>query len=674
MHINHPKRSDDRRGGVGAAPKPDATPGRERGAGAFPVFCHAVTAAAGLVAAVSSTAATPRGLATPAQLKSMSVEELLSQDVISVARQAEPWQLSPSSVFLMTNRSAEISGARSLPEILRLAPNLFVAQSSAYHWAVNTRGFVRTNAYSNKLLVLVDGRTVYSPLFSNVFWDSTDVFMPDLDTIEVLSGPNGSAWGSNAVNGIINIRTKSAHETLGGLLEATVGTDADQVNVRYGTRFGSNGAVRVYAKRTVADSTLSPAGVDDNADKWEATQGGFRADWGTGDTGDFTLQGDYFTGDFSNVPPLARSDVENGNMILRWQRELADGSTFWIRTYYDYARRNTASLITETTRTSDIEFQRVQQFGRSQTLLWGGNFRYMSDSIEKTVGFIILPEALDFNLGSVFVQHEGSLTRHVRLISGVRAEHNHFSGWEIQPSVRLAWNNQDVTLWAAASRASRIPSRLDTGFYFPPAPPYLVTGGPNFISEIVNAYELGSRSRIGRNVAVTATVYLHDYDQLRSTELTTPIVVANGGEGRSYGAELFVDWDVAPWWRLRMGGFRNVQSTWLKPWSSDSEHGNGEDSFPDYEAQLRNSFRLPHGIDLWLSLRRVAEIPAFDSGNGVVPAYTELDARLSWRPTQKLELSISGRNLLDSSHPEIGGALARREIERSVRASVRWEF
>ena len=612
-----------------------------------------------------------------AALKRMSVEELLNQEVISVSRKPERWAQSASNVFLIRGQGALNAGATTLPQLLRLAPTLFVAQSSSSHWAVNTRGFVRANGYSNKLLVLVDGRPVYSPLFSNVFWDSQDVFMPDLDRVEVMSGPSGSTWGSNAVNGVINILSKTAHETQGGVFYAEAGTATEgHFGVRQGGRFGDTGAFRVYAKHAEYDSTLNADGVDDDLDPWRFTQMGFRADWGVAEHSEWTLQGDAFRGDYrAGAGPGVRND--GANTLLRWRRHLSPESQLTARIFHDYTKRDTQGAITETLRTTDLEIQQRLSFGENQELVWGGNYRAMRDHVEDTAGFVILPERLDFDLGGIFFQHEiGLADNAVRVISGYRAEHNHFTGWEHQPSLRVAWDlNGRATAWVSAARSTRTPSRLDTDFFAPEEPPYFVAGGPDFESEELRAYEIGLRGRLGKNASLTATVFLHDYDDLRSVEPTFPVVVANGVEGRSYGAELFLDWDVKAWWRLRFGFFRTEQSTTVKAESNDAERGLGESSFPSHQLQLRNSFRLARTVTLWTSLRHVGDVPSFENGvSGRVPAYTELDLRLAWSAREDLEFALVGRNLLDGSHPEIGLDRTRREIERSVQATLRWAF
>jgi iron complex outermembrane receptor protein len=611
-------------------------------------------------------------------LKRMSVEELLAQQITSVSRKPESWSEAASNVFLIRGQAVQATGASTLPDLLRTATNLFVAQSSSSAWAINARGFVRTNGQSNKLLVTIDGRTVYSPLFSNVFWDATSVFLPDIDHIEVISGPAGASWGANAVNGVISIESKSAHDTLGGLITATTGTQEEGLGVRYGAKFGETGAFRLYVQRAEFDATLSATGVDDDLDAWKSTQGGFRADWGNEIQGAFTVQGDLFSGRYQNG---AMPDTVNdgANLLARWSRELSPDSHLWVRVYHDYSRRNTQSAITETTHTTDLEFQHHLDFANGQEFLWGGNYRTISDSIDHTAGFVILPPDLNFSIGSVFGQHEIKFVNNqLRLTTGLRLEHNYFSGWEYQPSIRLAWVRPGQTYWLSASRATRIPSRLDTGFFAPDQPPYYVTGGPDFTSEILHAYELGWRGQPASNLSLTATVYYHNYDRLRSIEpngaAVLPYVVANQVAGSSYGVEAFMDWDVSRWWRMRAGGFTTEQNTHLTAGGADTENGLGEASFPKYEAQLRNSFRLGNSWNLWTSLRRVAAVSANESGGGEVPAYTELDANLNWIVRTGVEVSFTGRNLLDASHPEIGGLDTRREIQRSLQVSVRWNF
>jgi iron complex outermembrane recepter protein len=608
----------------------------------------------------------------PTMLKRMSVEELLAQEVFSVSRRPEAWGQTAGSIFALTGDAARLSGSTSLPQVLRLAPNLFVAQASASHWGINARGFMRTNAHSNKLLVLIDGRTVYSPFFSNVFWDATDVFMPDLERVEIISGPAGANWGSNAVNGVINVVTKPAQLTQGTLVYGAVGTfEQANAGVRHGGRWGDTGAYRVYAKTAKLGSTYTAAGESDNFDEGTAVQAGFRTDWGGPDRGEFTLSGDAFQGRFDNgAAPQLR--VDTANILARWSRTLGD-SHWLLRAYHDYAMRDIQRLYVARTRTVDVELQHRFHPSHRQTLVWGGHYRRLFDHVSETVGFGIVPRRLDFALAGVFAQHELDFNEgRVRLTTGLRLENNHFTGWEHQPHLRMAWRpDSSHTFWASIGRTTRTPSRLETGFE---APPFTVAN-PDFASEVLVAQEVGWRGTIRRGVAVSASLFHHDYDQLRSVELVPTVTQANGVRGRSYGGELFVDWDVTPWWRLRTGGFWMDQDTRPRPGSTDAERGYGEVSFPSHQVLLRSTFWMARGVTLWFSLRHVDEVPSLEGPVlGHVPAYTELDARIAWMLRPGLEASLTGRNLFDRSHPEIGTTTGRREIPRNVQAMIRWEF
>lgn len=630
-----------------------------------------------VAAMLMANGATAREVLSTAALKQMSVEQLLEQEVLSTSRKPERWQQAPSSLFMIRGEGAQNAGATTLPQLLRLAPNLFVAQSSSSHWAVSARGFVRGNGYSNKLLVLMDGRSVYSPLFSNVFWDSQDVFVPDLDRVEVISGPNGSAWGSNGMNGVINIISKTAHETLGGVFYAEAGTETNaHFGVRHGVRFGETGAFRVYAKHADYDATLNADGVEDGLDNWTFSQTGFRADWGVSQQSTWTLQGDAFRGRFDNgTGPKAESD--GANVQLRWGRILTADSHLTARVYHDYTMRHSPGAIRETSRATDFEIQHRLSYGNNQELLWGGSYRMMRDHVRDTVGFAILPADLNFDLGGLFVQHQTNfLDDSIRATLGYRAEHNHFSGWEHQPSLRVAWDAaRGHMLWLSASRATRTPSRLDTGFFAPKEAPYSIAGGPTFVSEVLKAYEVGWRGRVRKDASVSATVFYHDYDDLRSVELTFPVVTANGVKGRSYGAEVFADWDVRSGWRLRVGYFHTEQETSMRAGSTDADRALGESSYPRRQLQLRNIFQLSRTVSLWTNLRSVGAVSMFENGRSdEVPAYTELDLRIAWTVSANLELALTGRNLLDRSHPEIGMDVSRREIQRSAHASVKWVF
>ncbi|HEY4301889.1 MAG TPA: TonB-dependent receptor [Candidatus Didemnitutus sp.] len=615
----------------------------------------------------------PSAEPTPSLLRQLTVEELLQLDVTSVSRQPEPWSNAAGNVFLVRGQSVWATGASTLPDLLRLAPNLFVAQSNSWQWGVSARGFLRSDSFSNKLLVMIDGRTVYSPLFSNVFWDSTSVFLPDLDRIEVISGPAGTTYGANAVNGVINIESKSAFDTLGGLAFARTGTQDSDAGVRYGAKIGDTGAFRIYAQTSQADESRSNSGANDDFDAWHTSQAGLRADWGDSVSGALMVEGDYFTGKFDEGSAPATTSEES-DVLAKWTRELTPDSSVWVRAYYDYSIRDSVAQLTETTRTMDLEFQHTLRIDSAQKLVWGADYRLMQDSMQ-TVGFAILPSSLDFGLGSIFAQHHLKFARdEMELTSGLRLEHNHFSGWEYEPNLRLSWHPSDQTFWIAGSRATRIPSRLETGFFEPATPPYLVVGGDDVVAEVVDSYEAGWRSRPAANLSVTTTAYVQNYDHLRSVEPGSPATFGNDVKGRSYGVEVFLDWQITSWWRLRAGGFGMNQSTWVLPGGADIEKGKGESSFPAYQAQIRNTFHLAKSVTLWTSLRRIAAVPPGSAGGADVPAYTELDANITWTLVPGLDVALTGRNLLHRYHYEIGSDSTRRAIPRAIEVALRQKF
>lgn len=611
-------------------------------------------------------------------LKRMSVEDLLKLKVLSVSRTPQELGNAPSSIHVIGDQAARGSGATSLPELLRLAPTLFVAQTSAYDWAVGARGFTRANTRVNKLQVLIDGRTVYSPLFSGVFWDAQDVFLPDLDRIEVITGPAGVTWGANAVNGVINITTKSARDTLGSLVYAGLGSELEMnVGARHGGRIGANNAYRVYAKHRRYDDT-TPEGTA-VSDAWDFTQAGFRVDGGNNRTAlEWTVQGDAYRGNY-NADGSA-GDNEGASFIARWDAHLDDGNEASLRLIHDYTRRHLPTTITEYLRTSEIDFQHQLHERGGHEINWGANYRHMNEEVVVGPGtFTIEPPARDMHLGGVFVQDTFDLVPAlVRFTGGVRVEHNSFDGWHVLPSLRAAWSvAPQHTVWAGVSRATRTPSRADTDLRAPAQPPYFFSGDPDFESEELTAFELGWRGSIAAGVSASVTAYYHDYDKLRSINAGAPILITNGLAGHSTGVEAFLDWQVNEHWRFRAGGFVLDQATDFQPGDPDIEAGRGESSDPGYQFLVRSGFNLGDHVLLWLGLRSIGSVPAFDNGldAGRIPAYTEVDATLRWEVRPGLDWSIIGRNLLHDSHPEIGeGAANRHEVQRSVHTMIQWRF
>jgi iron complex outermembrane receptor protein len=609
---------------------------------------------------------------SPGALKKLSVEELLDLEVISVSKHPERLSETASAIQVITREDIRRSGATRLPEALRLASNLEVAQLDSRQWAISARGFNSTTA--NKLLVLIDGRTIYTPLYSGVFWDVQDTLLEDIERIEVISGPGATLWGANAVNGVINIITKAAKDTQGLFLEGGGGSEMRGFGgFRYGGTLASNLHFRAYGKYFDRDSTLLPNGLD-ATDDWRMGQGGFRLDWDASQINLFTLQGDLYDGRIAQ-PGSNDIAVSGGNVLGRWSHTISDNSDFKLQLYYDRTDRNIPGTFGENLDTYDVDFQHRFLQGKRHDIVWGLGYRLIDDNVSNSTALAFLPPSVSRQWFSAFVQDEIALVKdRLHLTLGTKIEHNDYTGFEFQPSGRLAWKlSQKQTLWAAISRAVRTPSRIDRELFAPGSPPFLLAGGPNFFSEQLLAYELGYRVQPHQRLSLSAAAFYNDYDDLRSLEINSrtvfPIMIANGLKGKSYGAELTADYRVTNWWRMRAGYTGLGIHLRSKPGSTDPLLGSSESHDPNHQFFLRPSLDLPGHFELDPSFRYVSRI-----ANQTVPAYAELDVRLAWRPSPKLEFSIVGQNLLHDHHAEFGAPAARQEIERSVYGKVLWRF
>jgi iron complex outermembrane receptor protein len=554
---------------------------------------------------------------------------------------------------------------------LRLASNLEVAQVDSRQWAISARGFNNTTA--NKLLVLVDGRTVYTPLFSGVFWDVQDTLLEDIDRIEVISGPGATLWGANAVNGVINVITRSSKDTQGLLLSGGGGTELRGFGgARYGGTLSSNLHYRVYGKYFDRDSTVLPNGQDATND-WRVGQGGFRLDWDASQASVLTLQGDFYDGRIAQPSTNGDISVGGGNVIGRWSHTISEDSDFKLQLYYDRTHRNIPGTFAEDLDTYDVDFQHRFALGEWNNIVWGLGYRLIEDDVGNTPALAFLPARLSRQWFSGFAQDEIALVQdRLHLTLGTKIEHNDYTGFEYQPSGRVAWKlTQRQIAWGAISRAVRTPSRIDNDFFVPGSPPFtLLQGGTNFVSEELLAYELGYRIQPHQRLSLSVAAYYSDYDNLRSVERVNPtnafpLVIGNGQKGQSYGAELTADYQVTDWWRLRAGYTELQIHVRSKPGSTDTSKGSGESHDPNHQFFLRSSVDLPCHLEFDTAFRYVTHI-----ANQRVPSYGELDLRLAWRPIPKLEFAIVGQNLLHDQHAEFGTMAARQEIERSVYGKI----
>jgi iron complex outermembrane receptor protein len=567
---------------------------------------------------------------------------------------------------VITSDDIHRSGAQTVPEVLRLARNLEVAQIDAQRYAISARGF---NSYeaSNKLLVLVDGRSVYTPLYSGVFWDQVHVPLQDIDRIEVISGPGGTLWGANAVNGVINIITKDAGDTQGFDGSFFAGDIDQRADLSYGASLGGGAHVRIYASAFELGDTLTLVGAE-AGDGGSGLQGGFRADWGDVDDS-FMAEGGLYRDDID-----AGGERRGGHVLGRWRRDLANGDAFEVQAYYSDEERDAALRSAPGTfdslQTWDFSFQHNLRLGEHHQIVWGGGYRHVDSKFVNTLnaaGFEEPRRALETT--NVFLQDEIALPQNLALTLGLKLEDHTFTGLEYMPNVRLAWRpDGNLMVWGAISRAVRTPSRIDEELTFVGFPGFIDTF--RFKSEDLLAYELGVRAQPLSNATVSATVYYHDYDNLRTSSLSPPapggfpIFVGNGLAGEIDGLELWGDLAVSENWRISAGVTLLHSDFHTQPLSSDV-NGSGED--PNYQLFIRSQANLTPTLTLDLEFRKIDEVDA------QVPGYDELNGRLGWRLNDHAELALAGRNLLDEAHPEsfdIAPLLqARRAVELSLHVS-----
>jgi iron complex outermembrane receptor protein len=617
-----------------------------------------IVAAAGLW----SSGALAQGATTLAarDLADLSLEQLANVVVSSVSRRDEPLSRAAASIYVITGEDIRRSGARSLPDALQLAPNLQVARVDSNQYAITARGFNSTTA--NKLLVLVDGRTVYTPLFSGTFWDAQDVMLEDIERIEVISGPGATLWGANAVNGVINVITRDSSATQGTLAAAGVGSDDRQVAMRHGGEL-DGGHYRVYAKRTRRDATSLPGGAS-NRDQADHAQLGFRADWGRATEG-FTLQGDLYGGEIDQASAAER-DIDGLNLLGRWTRDFGDGGLLRIQGYFDHTHREHPGTFKENLDTYDLEVQHgLRAYGRHR-LLWGVGARRHEDKIENSTVLAFMPAERSLTNAHVFVQDEIALRPGLDLTLGAKAERNTYTGTEFLPSLRLAWQpTPSQLLWTALSRAVRAPARLDRELFAPGNPPFTqLAGGPDFRSEVSRVFELGYRAQASQHLSYSITAFRHDHESLRTLAPGSPgPMIANGLEGSTTGVEAWGTWRAADWWRIDAGAALLDQSLGLKPGAADLQAQQGGASDPDGWGKLRVAFDLGASTELDFMARHYGAID-----NRSVPSYTALDARLAWHPRRRVEVSLLLQNLLDQGHVEWGPGA---EFERGAFLKVR---
>jgi len=616
-------------------------------------------------------AATPQY--SSADLSRLSIEELADIQVTSVSKRPEALGQAPSAIYVITREAILRSGATSVPEMLRLAPNLQVAQTSASRYVITARGMNGSPAaqnFANKLLVLVDGRTVYSPLFSGVYWDMQEVLPQDIERIEVISGPGATLWGANAVNGVINITTRASADTQGGLLTASAGDRERSASFRYGGRISEALTYRIYAKTFQEDDTDAASGGRAR-DHWSKPQAGFRLDWRPSSSDTVTLQGDAYNG-FEAQAGAPAEDIKGANLLGRWTRTAASGSAFQLQGYVDRAERgdenNGSGFYVDT---FDLNAQQSFAIGGRHQVVAGGGYRLSRYKIAGSAGLQFSPQARDLKLFNAFVQDTIALTPSTALILGLKVEDDPYIKPVLLPTARLAWSPGDrVTLWGAVSRSVRSPTPFDRDVVEKLGGATFLIGGPDFRSEVLTAYELGAKVQTSSRGSVSLNAFYNSYDDLRSIEITPvsflPLRWGNRLEGHTYGAEAWGDYQAASWWRLSAAVSYLDEKFKFKPGASRILGVDQVANDPKYQASLKSSMDLGDRVSFDTAVRYVSAMP-----QPRIPSYVELNGRVAWDVTDRVQLAVSGRNLLHDQHLEYAeGNL----IPRTVYVDLQWRF
>lgn len=628
---------------------------------------------AGVVIWLPAAMACATSPASALDFSSLSIEELSTIKITSVSRRSESLSDAAASIYVITGEDIRRSGAMTLPEALRLAPNLEVARVGTGPYAISARGF--NNGIGNKLLVLLDGRTVYTSLFSTVNWDSQFVLLEDVARIEVISGPGATLWGANAVNGVINVITRSGQDTRGTLVGGSAGNRESAVYARHGGTLGEDGGYRIYAQRLNQGGSQRSNGSP-VADGWQSGQIGFRADWGGG----LTVQGDAYRAQ-ADPGPLGAPLLSGANLLVRWTRQLADGSNIELQSYYDQTDRDDPLTYRDQVSTFDVQLQHGLRLGTAQRLLWGAGYRVAQGSTQTHFNSlnlrpqVFMPADRRLQWGSLFVQDQIAISPAFSMTLGIKAETNVYTGVEYLPSARFAWKLADNQLmWGALSRAVRAPARLDRDYYIYLALPGrplmpVIQGGPDFQSEIANVAELGYRAQPNKSFSYSITGFYSEYDKLRSGQ-PPPAVVQNMMDGSTHGLEAWANYQPTADWRLSMGATALRQNLRIKPGSRDPTGPSALGNDPDHTWQLRSAWNITGVHQLDLIVRHVGALPSPE-----VPAYTAVDGRFNWQLHRDLGVALSVQNLFDAGgHAEFGAPASRSIFKRNVAITATWRL
>jgi len=645
------------------------------------------------------------GQNTSRDLTTVSLQDLMNIEVTSVSKKEEKLSKTAAAIYVITQEEIRRSGATNIPDLLRMVPGMDVAQVDANSWAISSRGF--NDNFANKLLVMIDGRSVYNTGFGGVYWDLQDVPIEDIDRIEVIRGPGGTIWGANAVNGVINIITKNSKATQGGEVVAGAGSaTAGQGLVQYGGKLGGKGSYRAFGRYFTNRRGVDATGFH-GADGWSMSHGGLRSDWDLTAKDSLTVEGDISRADegqtissfVSFLPPFMSTFNDpvrslDGSVLGRWNHKFSERSDTSVQVYYDGLRHLDLGAH-ETLNTFDLQFQHHVAVGSRNDFVWGLGYR--QDSLNVLPGFAIAmtPQGRTDKLANLFVQDEIRLADSLWVTLGSKLEHNSYTGFEYEPSARLLWSPSDrQAIWGDVSRAIRQPTLEDTDLLFnaraflgPQDLPMVVSvfGNPRFKSEKLLAYELGYRAVPSRLVSLDFTTFYNTYHDLRTTDaenpylvlgqlpyLVVPQIFSNQMHGNTYGAEISSTWNVFAWWRLSPGYAWLMMNLHPEAGSSPlSTYQLAVGDSPRHQIQLRSNFNLRHNFEFDPAVYYVDRLT-----NQLVASHTRLDLRLGWHPAEAVEFSIVGQNLLQPQHFEFGSQsqIQATQIRRSVFGEIKCWF
>ena len=608
-------------------------------------------------------------------INQMSIEQLANVSITSVSKASEPLGDAAAAVYVISHDDVVRSGAQSIAEMLRLAPNLEVMQTSPANYEITARGFNGSSAAQNfpdKLLVLIDGRSVYSPLFSGVYWDMQDVLPENVERIEVISGPGGTLWGANAMNGVINIVTRKSGDTQGGFIDLGAGDQVSSAALQYGGSVDDDLSYRVYAKNFYQRADRTALGTSAH-DGWSKPQGGFRLDWTPGDD-TLMLEGDIYGG-AEAVAGSPNQDISGRNLTAHWQHPLDADSAIQVLTYYDESERSAVEGGAFTLNTYDLEVQHNFALGSWNRIVWGAGDRIDQYRIEDRLGaansLLFRPQARTLNLADVFAEDRIALSDSVQIAIGLKLENDPYSGVSPMPSGRLSWKMDDDNLvWGAISRAIRSPTPFDSDVVEKLGSTTFLTGNPDFLPEQVTAYEIGYRGQILPSLSVSVSAFHNVYHDLKDIEpspvTVLPLLWANTMQGEVNGVEIWGSFQAMDWWRLTAGFNLQHEDLRFAPGASGllglAQAGND----PHHQASLRSSMNLLDNVVFDADFRDVGALP-----DPAVPEYVEMNARLGWRVSDTLEISLSGFNLLHGHHVEYSPG---DEIRRNFFLETRWRF